>query len=55
MVKKYFLENYSHFNVPNQLKNERSPYLKHEDNPVEWYPWSKISLDIAKKQKNLYF
>ena len=42
--------------MPNQLKNERSPYLKqHEDNPVEWYPWSKISLDIAKKQKKPIF
>ena len=42
--------------MPNKLKNERSPYLKqHEDNPVEWYPWSKISLDIAKKQKKPIF
>ena len=35
--------------MPNQLKNENSPYLKqHENNPVNWLPWSKKSLEKAK-------
>ena len=38
--------------MANQLKNESSPYLKqHADNPVEWHPWNKVSLEIAKKKK----
>ena len=35
--------------MPNQLKNEKSPYLKqHENNPVNWYAWNKRSLEEAK-------
>ena len=36
----------------NKLSNEPSPYLQqHKDNPVEWYTWSNISLNLAKEQK----
>jgi len=36
--------------MPNNLQNENSPYLlQHSDNPVNWYPWSEIPFDIAKK------
>ena len=42
--------------MSNQLKNERSPYLKqHEDNPVEWFAWDKISLDKAKRDRKPIF
>lgn len=35
----------------NRLKNENSLYLKqHENNPVEWYPWSNEALCLAKLQ-----
>ena len=40
----------------NQLKNEKSPYLKqHEDNPVDWYAWNKATLQKAKDQKKPIF
>ena len=36
----------------NRLFKETSPYLKqHENNPVDWYPWTKEALDKAKKEK----
>ena len=36
--------------MANQLKNEKSPYLKqHKDNPVDWYAWKKETL-----QKDIY-
>ena len=42
--------------MSNQLKNERSPYLKqHEDNPVEWFAWNKISLEKAKRDRKPIF
>ena len=42
--------------MPNQLKNESSPYLKqHENNPVNWLPWNKKSLENAKNQKKPIF
>jgi len=35
----------------NRLAGERSPYLKqHEDNPVDWWPWSEAALQEAKKR-----
>jgi len=38
----------------NHLINESSPYLlQHAHNPVNWYPWSKEALDLAKKDKKL--
>ena len=42
--------------MPNQLKNEKSPYLKqHENNPVNWLPWNKNTLEKAKKEKKPIF
>ncbi len=42
--------------MPNELKNEKSPYLKqHENNPVDWLPWKKNTLDKAKKEKKPIF
>ena len=36
--------------MANQLQEETSPYLlQHADNPVQWYAWNKISLELAKK------
>ena len=40
----------------NQLKNEKSPYLKqHENNPVDWYAWNKETLLKAKAEKKPIF
>ena len=40
----------------NLLKNEKSPYLKqHENNPVNWMPWNKESLKLAKVEKKPIF
>ncbi len=40
----------------NQLKNEKSPYLKqHENNPVNWMPWNKETLKLAKEKKKPIF
>ena len=42
--------------MANQLKNEKSPYLKqHEDNPVDWYAWNKETLLKAKDEKKPIF
>ena len=42
--------------MPNELKNEKSPYLKqHENNPVDWLPWKKNTLDKAKKERKPIF
>ena len=42
--------------LSNQLKNEKSPYLKqHESNPVHWLPWNKKSLLKAKQEKKPIF
>ena len=38
-------------NPDNKLNNETSPYLlQHADNPVNWFPWNKESLALAKQQ-----
>ncbi|MFW5794961.1 MAG: thioredoxin domain-containing protein [Bacillota bacterium] len=35
----------------NHLKGESSPYLKqHEENPVDWYPWSKEAFEEAERR-----
>ena len=35
--------------MSNRLANETSPYLlQHAENPVDWHPWDRISLDLAK-------
>ena len=42
--------------MTNQLKNEKSPYLKqHENNPVDWFPWNKETLEKAKNEKKPIF
>ena len=42
--------------LSNILKNEKSPYLQqHKDNPVDWFPWNKETLDKAKKEKKPIF
>ncbi len=42
--------------MPNQLKYEKSPYLRqHEDNPVDWLPWKKETLIKAKNEKKPIF
>ena len=42
--------------MSNQLKNEKSPYLKqHENNPVNWLPWSKETILKAKSEKKPIF
>lgn len=38
----------------NALINETSPYLlMHAHNPVNWYPWGKEALEMAKKENKL--
>lgn len=38
----------------NQLIYETSPYLlQHAYNPVNWYPWNKEALELAKKQNKM--
>src|SRR5690349_12690152 len=36
---------------PNRLAQETSPYLRqHQDNPVDWYPWSDEAFAAAKER-----
>ena len=36
--------------MSNRLANETSPYLRqHQDNPVDWYPWSDEAFETAKR------
>ena len=38
--------------LSNILKNEKSPYLQqHKDNPVDWFPWNKETLEKANQQE----
>jgi len=40
--------------MPNQLIHESSPYLlQHAHNPVNWYPWGREALEMAKQQNKL--
>ena len=37
--------------MPNQLINQTSPYLlQHANNPVNWHPWAKPTLELARNQ-----
>ncbi len=37
--------------MTNQLITETSPYLlQHANNPVDWHPWGKPALDLARRQ-----
>ncbi len=53
----FFLENLTTITkLSNILKNEKSPYLQqHKDNPVDWFPWNKETLEKAKKEKKPIF
>ena len=55
----YLRNLHSHFRnaiMPNHLANETSPYLlQHINNPVDWYPWGKEALELAKKQNKPIF
>lgn len=38
-------------NPDNHLHQETSPYLlQHADNPVNWYPWNSLALELAKTE-----
>lgn len=40
--------------MPNNLINESSPYLlQHANNPVNWYAWNDVTLELAKKENKL--
>ena len=42
--------------MTNQLRNEKSPYLKeHENNPVDWFAWNKKTLQKSKNEKKPIF
>ncbi len=42
--------------VPNRLSLERSPYLlQHQDNPVDWYPWSEAAFARARAEAKPIF
>ncbi|WP_369801959.1 thioredoxin domain-containing protein [Oceanobacillus sp. Castelsardo] len=41
---------------PNQLINEKSPYLlQHAHNPVDWYPWGEEAFEKAKQENKPIF
>ena len=40
----------------NKLTNTLSPYLhQHQENPVNWYPWSDEAFELAKKENKPIF
>jgi uncharacterized protein YyaL (SSP411 family) len=42
--------------VPNRLALEKSPYLlQHQNNPVDWYPWSDEAFKKAKEENKPIF
>jgi len=42
--------------TPNSLIKEKSPYLlQHAYNPVNWHPWSKEALQLARKKDKPIF
>ena len=42
--------------MPNNLKNETSPYLQqHANNPIDWYPWGEKALAKAKAENKSIF
>ncbi|MEC9095843.1 MAG: thioredoxin domain-containing protein [Planctomycetota bacterium] len=42
--------------MPNKLAAESSPYLlQHQNNPVNWYPWGKEALQLAKNENKPIF
>lgn len=42
--------------MPNQLKDQKSPYLlQHAENPVNWYPWCNDAFETARKEDKPVF
>ena len=42
--------------MPNHLSHENSPYLlQHQNNPVDWYPWSDAALKKARQENKPIF
>src|SRR5262245_6049424 len=42
--------------MPNRLASETSPYLlQHQNNPVNWYPWSKEAIEKARREDKPIF
>lgn len=42
--------------MPNRLANSTSPYLlQHQENPVDWYPWSDEALALARQMDRPIF
>ncbi len=42
--------------MPNRLASEKSPYLlQHQNNPVDWYPWSNEAFEKAKAENKPIF
>ncbi len=42
--------------MPNRLASEKSPYLlQHQNNPVDWYPWSDEAFEKAKAENKPIF
>jgi len=42
--------------MSNRLAHEQSPYLlQHEDNPVDWYPWSEEAFEVARREDKPIF
>jgi uncharacterized protein YyaL (SSP411 family) len=42
--------------MPNHLATESSPYLlQHQNNPVDWYPWSPAAIQRAKQEDKPIF
>ncbi len=42
--------------MPNRLAQESSPYLlQHQENPVDWFPWSQEALSLAVQQDKPIF
>ena len=42
--------------MPNKLSREKSPYLlQHQNNPVDWYPWSDEAFQKAKNEDKPIF
>ncbi len=45
-----------HDKTKNYLQNQDSPYLlQHQSNPIDWYPYVKEALQIAKERNKLLF
>ncbi len=42
--------------MPNRLAKESSPYLlQHQNNPVDWFPWSGEAIEKARREDKPIF